>query len=125
MAFKTVEGTRGNAISVDAKNKTISGYLLPEVDVYKAKGKRENPTVILHLQSADKTGKLIRLFANYSIGSAVLEKDNTVKKAFLRKLCRFTWLEKVSIGKGKSMNRVKVEVDTAKSAPKLKENVPF
>jgi hypothetical protein len=124
MAYKTIESTKGNATSCDEKNKKVEGYLLPEVDVYRAKKKGDQATIILHLQGVKK-GEIIRMFAPYAIRSAVLESDNTVKKQYVRKLVRFTWMEKIKLANKRSMNRIKIEVDGAKTAPKSKENVPF
>lgn len=123
MAFKKIEGTKGQAISCDQKNKVVRGYLLDEVDVYRKKGKEV--TVILHLQADEKEGKIIRVFAGYAMRDAVLNPDMTVKKVFSHKLVRFTWKEKVKLANKRTMNRIEIEVDTAKSAPKIKENVPF
>lgn len=122
MAFKVIEGTRGQAISVDQKTKSFTGYLLDKVDVYKAK-KGKNATIVLHFQNMK--GETVRMFAGYSLRSAVLNEDGTVKKPLVNCLFKITWKEKVKLKGGKSMNRLEIAVDMAKKAPKVKEQVPF
>lgn len=115
MSYEAIKLNSGKAISMNKKNKVIEGFLLKEVEIFLSK-KSGDKGVIITFCSED--GKITKIFPPFIIRSTLLDTAEdgslSVKEEYVNKMFRITWLEKVKLANGKTMNNFLVEIDKTK-----------